>query len=202
MPTFVAALLAHLVGGILFGPIVARRAGVDLRAAGSGNPGATNVERLVGPRAALIVLGLDAAKGAIAVAIAAWVSSSSGLGITRGWVALAVVLGHCFPITAFTGGGKGVATALGAMLALEPRAAIAFVLTYGLVRRVSGYASVGSLAAVGCGTAIASAFSPMDALPLLTLALLVGVRHAENLRRLARGEEPKVSAVPVDLDED
>lgn len=200
--SLVALALAYLAGSVLFGPLVARRAGVDLHEAGSGNPGATNVERLVGRRAALTVLVLDAAKGAIVVALARLPYGSIGALPDPSWFALAVVAGHCMPATAPTRGGKGVATALGALSALDGLAGLVFVLGYASARRASGYGSVGSLVAVGAALGTVALRTPGSPLALLGLGALVLVRHGDNLGRLVRGEEPRAGSPPPDLDEE
>jgi len=200
----VVYLLAYLLGGILFGPLIARRAGIDLYEGGSGNPGATNVERLVGHRAALLVLGLDAAKGALAVALHAVATPTTPEVGDRFGVAFAVVLGHCAPAFAPTRGGKGVATALGAITVLDPVGGAIFVVGYLSARKASGFGSVGSLVGVALASlrvALANS-SDGDVGMLGALVALVFVRHADNLARLVRGEEPRSGGAPPDVEED
>ncbi len=188
------------LGSVLFGPIVARRHCVDLRAVGSGNPGATNVERCLGKRAARVVLLLDASKGLVPV-----VAGSVWLGPEVAALAgLAAVVGHCFPALAPRDGGKGVATALGALLALHPWAGAASVGTYLVARRATRYASVGSLAGVAAGTltVLARTDATVTAASVAAMASLIVWRHRENLARLRAGTEPRVHEAPPDVDED
>lgn len=123
---------AYLLGGVCAGQVVARRAGLgDLRRLGSGNVGARNAGRLLGPRAFWTVFALDAAKGALAVGLARLA------GLPMGWqaaVALAVVLGHILPVWLGFRGGKGAACAIGALLAFCPPVAVVGVSLYALLR--------------------------------------------------------------------
>lgn len=198
----IACALAYAVGSFLFGPILARRRGVDLYAIGSGNPGATNVERALGRRAGITVLALDAAKGAAAVALARLLGLPDDAGPAM--AGASAVLGHCFPITAPSRGGKGVATAVGVIAALEPLAGIAAAGVYLAARRISRYASVGSLAAIAVGVTVAAlrAHSPIAQAALVAIAALIVARHGANLGRLLRGEEPRVGTPAPDLEED
>ncbi len=186
----VLALGGYLLGSISFALIAATRAGVDLRAEGSGNPGATNVGRVLGKRTGRIVLGLDLAKGALPAGLAAWL-----LGLDTAWTAatgVAAVAGHCFPIWHRLRGGKGAATAAGVLLVLVPLAGVGAALTYLVGKRVSKRASVGSLvgALVGAGLTAALTEGPRTWMALGIVAL-VFARHADNLVRLAQGTEPE-----------
>lgn len=183
--------VAYLIGSILFGPIIARRLGLDLRAEGSGNPGATNMHRAAGKGPAAAVLVLDASKGACGVLLAHFAAPRSD------WLAPACVLmaciGHCFPLQATRSGGKGVSTALGGILASSLPAAMLAGLAYAVVRRVSGYGSVASLCAIIVGSVVVvikqGHLTWAVSTPYLTLVALIFARHADNLRRLANGTE-------------
>lgn len=184
------ATLGYLLGSISFALIAAQRAGVDLRAEGSGNPGATNVGRVLGKRTGRAVLVLDLAKGALPVLLAMGV-----LGVDSPWTAAtgtAAVAGHCFPVWHRFRGGKGAATAAGVLLALVPVAGLAAALTYLVGKRASRRASVGSLlgALVGSGVTFALVGPPRTWMSLSIVAL-VFARHHDNLARLARGTEPE-----------
>lgn len=187
-PVLTAA--AYLLGSVSFGLLAARRAGIDLRDAGSGNVGATNVGRVMGKRTGRIVLALDAAKGA-GPALAAW----GTLGLESPWTAavgVAAVVGHCFPVWHGFRGGKGAATALGVMLALVPAAGAGAAIAYVALKRASRRASVGSLAGAATGAAISLAIlgdRPRTWMAVAILAVVV-LRHAGNIGRLLRGEEP------------
>ncbi|MEM1032626.1 MAG: glycerol-3-phosphate acyltransferase [Myxococcota bacterium] len=139
---------AYLSGAVPYGHLIARARGIDIRAVGSGNIGATNVSRALGRGWGVVVLVLDALKGAVPVGIAVWTAGAgltSPLGVTA--AGLAAVVGHCFPVWLAFRGGKGVATSLGVFLVIDPVAAAAsavvFFATYALTRT----ASVGSLVA-------------------------------------------------------
>jgi len=184
------ALAAYLLGSISFALIAAKRAGVDLREEGSGNPGATNVGRVLGKRTGRVVLVLDLAKGALPAGLALGL-----LGPDDPWTAAtgaAAVAGHCFPIWHGLRGGKGAATAAGVLLVLVPLAGLASVVTYLVAKRLSRRASVGSLlgALVGAGTTLATTAAPRTWMAG-AIVLLVFVRHADNLARLAQGTEPE-----------
>lgn len=195
---------AYLAGSVSFGLLVARAHGVDLRAVGSGNVGATNVGRALGKRVGRVVLVLDALKGAAPVAVgalvygaAAWPPAAAGI---------AAVAGHLWPIWHGLRGGKGAATGLGVVLAARPVAGLLAAATYLALSRATKRASVGSLggalvAAASCaaldGLDAARADAPGGAWPWARTAMagvvlaLVVAAHAPNLRRLARGEEPE-----------
>lgn len=185
----VLALAAYLLGSISFALIAAARAGVDLRIEGSGNPGATNVGRVLGKRTGRVVLVLDLAKGALPAGVA-W-----ALGVGGSWsavVGVAAVAGHCFPIWHGFRGGKGAATAAGVMLVLAPLGGVAAVLTYVIAKRLSKRASVGSLLGASLGALVASFTVEAPRIAMAwTIVVLVCVRHADNLARLANGTEPE-----------
>lgn len=185
------AITAYLVGSISFALIVARRKGVDLYDEGSGNPGATNVGRVIGKREGRIVLLLDALKGALPYGVA-----RLALGAEDVWTSIAgvaAVVGHCLPVWHRFRGGKGAATAAGVMLVAQPIAGLGAIVTYLALKRATRRASVGSLAGAVVGAAIAVALegprSPVGAMTI-AIAVVVWLRHADNLARLARGEEP------------
>jgi glycerol-3-phosphate acyltransferase PlsY len=178
----------YLLGSIPTGLLLARRAGIDPRRAGSGNIGATNVLRTAGRRLGFLTLAGDLAKGALPT----WLALRLGAGETvTGLTGLAAVLGHLFPPWLRFHGGKGVATALGAILVLAPGSATLGVLAFGLVVGASGYVSLASLVACTVVAGVMSAgraFAwPMGVL----MAALIVARHAGNLRRLVAGTEPR-----------
>jgi glycerol-3-phosphate acyltransferase PlsY len=190
MVTALFCLGAFAVGSIPTGVIVARARGIDLRKVGSGNIGATNVGRALGKRWAIFVLLVDALKGYLPAALAPrWLSP---LGVAG--VALAAVLGHMFSVFLKGRGGKGVATSLGAALALAPLAALCSAGTYLVLYAVFRISSVGSL--VGIASFPLALYLTGDRerahyLFAAAMAVLVIARHKDNLRRLARGEELK-----------
>ena len=163
---------------------------VDLRMAGSGNIGTTNVARVFGWRIALTTLALDASKGLLPV-LAAPLFGLHGIGWATA-VAIAAFLGHCYPVYLEFRGGKGVATSAGAMLAIAPVPTAIAAAVWGAVLAASGRSSLGSL----CATLAligACVFLAPKALPaILILAVGIVLTHTPNIRRLLRGEENEV----------
>ena len=188
----VAPVGAYLIGSIPSGLLVMRamRLG-DPRSIGSGNIGATNVLRTGNRTAACLTLAFDAGKGALAVILADRLAgeNASHMG------ALFVVVGHLFPVWLRFRGGKGVATFLGVMLALGFWAGIAACMIWLLVAGLFRYSSLASLAASASAPVLLALMSHADAVMVGTaLAVLVWVRHLQNIRRLIGGEEPKIGA--------
>jgi acyl phosphate:glycerol-3-phosphate acyltransferase len=199
LPALALLLVSYLLGSIPFGVILAKfLGGADVRKAGSGNIGATNVARVAGPAAGVLTLLLDAAKGWFAVCLAARVMhGETGFLVAAGFFAL---LGHCFPLWLRFRGGKGVATAAGAFAALCPEAMIAALILFALVVWFWRYVSLGSLAAAATIPLFvyflwAPHFAPPDVVTLGSLAIsaVVIFQHRGNIGRLVRGEEPKFS---------
>lgn len=186
---------SYLLGSIPFGVLLARSRGVDIRSVGSKNIGATNVARNLGKKLGLVVLVLDALKGALAIVGARYLIEAGladPFALTAAGVAAA--LGHCFPVWLRFRGGKGVATALGIMLVVAPtQAGLAVALFAGLY---VGFrmASIGSLAAAaGFPLALWAWGFPAPELALaVALAAIIWGKHHENIRRLLRGDENRV----------
>jgi len=183
---------AYLLGSVIPGLILARRAGVDLRADGSGNVGATNVKRVLGRGAGWTVMALDVLKG-----LGPTLAAVLLLGAEDPWVAatgVAAVVGHVLPIWHGLRGGKGAATAAGALLAAAPIAGVAAVVAFAAVKKLTRRASAGSLtgAAVGCLTTV-GLVGPRHATAYMACGILavVVLRHADNIGRLLRGTEPE-----------
>lgn len=176
--------------------------GVDVRATGSGNLGATNVYRVLGPGLGITTLLLDIAKGALPVWIVPRTPLGAGFPGGAEWcalaVALAAVLGHVFTPFAGFQGGKGVATTVGVLLALSPPAFAAFVGVFLAAVAATRFISLGSIlgsiafAATLAAVAPGGVRSPTFAFGVL-IALVVVLRHRDNLRRLLRGEERRFS---------
>lgn len=210
--TYVIAFVTggYLLGSVPFGLILTRLAGYgDIRAIGSGNIGATNVLRTGNRKLAALTLLLDGGKGAAAVLLAqAVMTYDAGL-----WAAFGAFLGHLFPVWLKFKGGKGVATTLGILLALQPLLGLAACAVWLAMAVTFRYSSLAALTAIG--------LSPLMALPLAGqsdsytepdgstvmlmnrhneylpqlcafFALLVFYKHKENIRRLLKGEEPKI----------
>jgi len=191
--------LAYLLGSIPFGLILAKIfGGNDLRKSGSGNIGATNVARVVGPAAGILTLLLDAAKGAAAVWIAGRFSEQHAAPMML--AGLAALVGHCYPVWLKFKGGKGVATALGVFAMLAPLAALGALVFFVAVVLMWRYVSLGSVAAAAAmPLLIYLLWAPGHAPPLvvsfgtLFASALVVFKHDANLQRLVDGTEPKFS---------
>ena len=184
------AVLAYLLGSIPFGIVITRAMGLgDLRQIGSGNIGATNVLRTGNKRAALATLVFDAAKGGVAVLIAGWL-----IGLDAAQVAgLAAFLGHLYPVWLKFKGGKGVATFLGILIALNWMVGLAACATWLVAAVVSRTSSIAALVAAASASAWLVIFN--DGLILLLvviLTILIYVRHSANLKRIRAGTEPKI----------
>lgn len=179
---------AYLVGSVPFGLAVARLCGgVDPRHGGSGNIGATNVSRLAGKSAGAATLLLDAAKGWLPAYLAwSWLEPWQAAA-----VGLAAFLGHIFPIYLKFKGGKGVATALGVLLAATPLGFLIILAVLGGTAWWSGHMSVGSLAGIGSAPLVMLFLGEPRPLVFSTLAiaLLVIWRHKDNISRLRSGRE-------------
>jgi acyl phosphate:glycerol-3-phosphate acyltransferase len=197
-----AVAVGFLLGSIPFGLILALLFGkTDVRTAGSGNIGATNVARVVGRKLEVLTLLLDCAKGAAPVLLvgvfAARLSKDAPTdagALLGAWVGLSAVLGHCFTPWLRFRGGKGVATGLGMMLAVRPEVAAYALLAFGVAFAASRLVSVSSLAAALVAVVALFYRGPVDAvlLPILLAFTVIIGRHHQNLRRLARRTELKV----------
>jgi glycerol-3-phosphate acyltransferase PlsY len=197
----VIAVTSYLLGSIPFGYLLVRVfRGQDIRASGSGNIGATNVARS-SPKLGVITLLLDAGKGLLAVAHAMHMAHhhlepDQQLYFTMSLAALFAVIGHIYPVWLKFRGGKGVATAVGSFLLLAPEAVLGALAIFLLVVLSSRYISLGSVLAAACFPLFCWLFHrdrfSATALLLISLtALLVIVRHYQNLGRLFAGTEPR-----------
>src|SRR5689334_5835467 len=189
-PYLIGFALAYLLGSILFGLVLTRLAGLgDIRRIGSGNIGATNVLRTGRKGLAAATVILDGGKGAVAVLLAGMVGGQE-MAVMAGGGAM---LGHCFPVWLRFKGGKGVATALGTLLAIAWPVGMLACFTWLVVAFVFRYSSVAGLTAVAAAPFYAWHFAdPQRAWLALLIAVLVWIRHHENLRRLFKGEESKI----------
>jgi acyl phosphate:glycerol-3-phosphate acyltransferase len=187
--TVLLLLGAYVVGSFPTGLLLARAQGVDLRQVGSGNIGATNVGRALGRGWGVLVLIVDAAKGFLPVFLA------DRLGQSR-WVLAAVgvaaILGHSFSLFLRFRGGKSVATSLGGALAIAPLPALGCFLLYAVLLATLRISSIGSISGVLAFPLLVWLIGPRHPAHYafgLAAALLVIIRHIDNLKRLARGEE-------------
>lgn len=198
----VSIILAYLIGSIPFAVVVSRAMGLaDPRSFGSGNPGATNVLRTGNKKAAILTLLGDALKGCVAIWLAHALSRHGLPPATLAAVAVAAFLGHLYPIFLNFQGGKGVATFLGVMLALQPWLGVATLATWLIIALFFRYSSLASL--------VAALFAPLYYLfgagvlwrthpPVVFAMIIIGVflfwRHRANITRLMQGKESKIGS--------
>jgi glycerol-3-phosphate acyltransferase PlsY len=191
MNAVLAVTLAYFVGSIPFAYLLSRRRGVDLRRAGSGNVGASNVLRTTGVRAAVLAMALDGAKGTLAVLMAQLLSG--GLVPTVA-AAFASVVGHVYPIWLRFRGGKGVATAAGAFAVLAPEALGIAASVFLIAVVVTRFISVGSIAGA-LTLVVVAAISDVPgivAIGATASTLVIIYRHRGNLARLVAGTERRI----------
>ena len=188
-------IASFLIGAIPWGYVAGKASrGIDLRTVGSGGTGATNVLRTLGARASALVAVLDILKGVVPVAFA------RAVGFDGAWVAaaaVAAVAGHCWsPFIGFKG-GKGVATGVGAAIALFPQVLL-IVPVMALVVWTTKYVSLGSLTAAGLATLLAVAYAAagilewVSAVAILGISGIIAIRHEGNIRRLLNGNERRI----------
>lgn len=191
MMFLILAALAYLLGSVNTAVLVCKFMNLpDPRTEGSRNPGATNVLRLAGRQAALFVLIADALKGFIPVVLA-WMVGISGFAL--GLIAIAAVLGHIFPAFFQFKGGKGVATAIGAVFGLSFIVGILVLITWGAVIYFTRYSSLASIVAFVLAPIYILIFS--HAAYFLPVVIITGIliwRHWENIQRLQAKTEPKL----------
>jgi glycerol-3-phosphate acyltransferase PlsY len=191
MEIVTAITLAYLVGSVPFAFLLSRRRGIDLRQVGSGNIGASNVLRTSGVRNAVLAMGLDAVKGAVAVIVAERLTGGAGTAMLAG---LASVFGHIYPVWLRFRGGKGVATAAGVFAVLTPLAlgvaGAAFVIAVWITRYISVGSVIGAvtLAVTAVITDAPGAIEVGSAIAALTILY----RHGANIRRVFAGTERRV----------
>jgi glycerol-3-phosphate acyltransferase PlsY len=192
MIAFLAAAIAYLIGSIPFAVVVTRAMSLpDPRTFGSGNPGATNVLRSGSKAAAALTLAGDALKGWVAV----WGAIQLGFSAeVVAIVAVAVFLGHVFPVWLRFKGGKGVATAAGVLFAIDWRVGLAVLVAWLAIVAATRYSSLGSLLAsllAPVAVYLVLGAGPLFAATCAMCAMLVW-RHEANIRKLVRGEESRI----------
>ena len=188
-------VLAYFMGSIPFGLLIGRRKGVDPRNVGSGNIGATNIARNLGKKTGAVVLLLDALKSALPTLLARILMERGEL--APKWVAaiaLAAIVGHCYPVWLKFRGGKGVATSLGVFLVIDPLLALVGLILFAGLYAAFRIVSIGSVCA-----AIAFPFllwlqdHPPELVQLgIAGAAIIVFKHRENLLRIFHGQENKV----------
>ena len=196
-----ATVLAYLLGSLSFGVLMSRAFGLpDPRTYGSRNPGATNVLRSGKKAAAVLTLLLDAAKGALPVVLADRFGGAWGLGEgTVALVGVAAFVGHLWPVFFRFQGGKGVATAAGVLLAMNPWLGLATLASFAIILFFFRYVSLASI--------VAAAFAPFYQLliwgagpvaaAVVVMSLLLIWRHSANIQRLMNGTEHRLGAKPA-----
>lgn len=200
----VTAAAGYLLGALPFGYLVARAHGVDIFKAGSGNPGATNVKRVLGPKAGNTVFALDVVKGAVATGWPLFLETAHTDVLALIGVVTAVI-GHSFSIFTKFKGGKGVATAAGGLVVLMPVACLIAAGVWVLTFFTTRYVSLGSILAAAA-IIVAAWVMPYHvaiATVATVLASFVIIRHHENIRRLLNGTENrfvKKSAGPAEAE--
>jgi glycerol-3-phosphate acyltransferase PlsY len=195
-----SVLTGYLLGSLPWGLWIGRLRGVDVRLRGSGNVGATNVGRVLGKRTGFLVLSLDIAKGVLAVLLgrAAAAANPEALAFLPALCGTAAIVGHIAPPWTGFRGGKGVATGAGVAAVLTPLPFVVSLAVFGLVLLASRRVSLGSIlsaAALPVAVLLLSTQGPERPWLLgwsLLAAGLVTARHAGNVRRLMRGEEPRL----------
>jgi glycerol-3-phosphate acyltransferase PlsY len=186
-------LCGYALGSVPFAFILARRAGIDVRVAGSGNVGAANVLRTTGKQLGVIVMALDILKGALTVLLAAAVQGTPSAMAAAG---TAAVVGHIYPVWLRFHGGKGVAVAAGVFGVLAPVATVVAASVFLIVVWLSRVISLGSVAA----TVTLPSAALLSGAPASVVAAAVGTgslilfRHRANLRRIVRGTERRMGS--------
>ncbi|MBY4895475.1 glycerol-3-phosphate 1-O-acyltransferase PlsY [Cupriavidus sp. AU9028] len=196
MANTIFALLAYLIGSISFAVVVSKSMGLpDPHSYGSGNPGATNVLRTGNKKAALLTLLGDGLKGWLAVWLAQHFGPGYGIDATGiALVAVGVFLGHLFPVFHRFAGGKGVATAAGILLAINPWLGLATLATWIVIAVFFRYSSLAAL--------VSAVFAPFYyvllfgtnaiALAIVAISVLLIVRHRQNIAKLLAGKESRI----------
>jgi acyl phosphate:glycerol-3-phosphate acyltransferase len=198
----IALVLAYLLGSIPSSVWIGKGFfGIDVREHGSGNAGATNTLRVLGPKAGIVVLLMDAVKGFLAVWLSRWLGPGPDSGtffqLFQLGLAIVAVLGHIFPVFAGFRGGKGIATLLGVVTALFPAAVGVCFIVFLLVFIPTRYVSLASITTAISFPLVLIFIFGENQLPFMifswVVAVLVPLTHHKNIRRLLKGEESKIS---------
>lgn len=192
MKEVIAILLSYLVGSIPTAYLIGKSYGIDIRKYGSGNVGATNVYRILGPKAGIITFMIDTIKGFIPTYLALKIFSQPLMVIGCG---LAAIAGHIFTVFLNFRGGKGVATSTGVFLAIATAQVFLSLIIFFIVLRLKGYVSLATLTSTIIFTASSIVSSMKTEFKYFTFitALVIFFTHIPNIKRLIRGEELKYS---------
>lgn len=185
----IAIVISYFLGNISPAILIGRAMGIDIRSEGSGNAGTTNVLRVLGKKAAAATLAIDILKGVAAVFIGKYIGGQE-LAMACG---MASFIGHIWPLAFQFRGGKGIATAFGVVLTIHPQLGLIELAAAAIFFLVSGRVSVGSLAAALLLPLTAYYFIPEFLIWAAVMAVIIIVKHRKNLKRLIKGEEPKIS---------
>lgn len=193
----IALIVSYFMGNISPSTMLAKRAGLDIKKEGSGNAGTTNALRVLGKKAGLITLIVDVGKGFLAVKLSLWILTALAGADTAhaiaAWCGLAVFAGHIWPVVYGFKGGKGVAAALGVILALDWTRAAAALLVFVIVVALTRYVSLGSILAAASYPVIDLITGHMPEIPVLIMVVILIVKHRANIKRLISGTENKLS---------
>ena len=183
----VLMVVSYFLGSISPASLLAKAKGIDIREEGSGNPGTTNVLRVMGKKYAVLCLLGDLLKGVIAVLLG--YIAGPGFAYACGTMA---VIGHCFPWQYKFKGGKGVATSVAVILTINPLLGLILLVCFAVVVVITRYVSLGSMIAAAIAPALAAVMVPGFFWFAIILAVIVIMKHRTNIRRLINHEEPKL----------
>lgn len=191
MTIFLLILSGFVVGSIPFGVVIARFYGVDLKKVGSGNIGATNVLRTMGKGPAFLTLIGDVMKGVLPAAAGEHFFNDPTMG---GIIGLSSILGHNFSLFLRFRGGKGVATSIGVLLVLLPKAAVVTIVLWLAVIVITRYSSLGAIVSFGAlpATVYLLDYTADKLIISVVISGLLIARHAANIKRLIQGKEPRI----------
>jgi glycerol-3-phosphate acyltransferase PlsY len=182
-------VLAYLIGNISPAILISKARGVDIHKEGSGNPGTTNMLRVMGKKAAAVTLSIDILKGVAAVILGRF-TGGEGLAVLCG---LAVFIGHIWPVFFRFKGGKGIATGFGMLVTLNPVMGLSCLGIAALGFLISRRVSVGSIGAVLVLPFVAYHYFPTYIEIFVIMGAIVLWKHRSNIKRLLKGEEPKTN---------
>ncbi|MDO4176418.1 MAG: glycerol-3-phosphate 1-O-acyltransferase PlsY [Bacillota bacterium] len=194
----ILGVAAYFLGNISPSTIMAQKQGMDIKKEGSGNAGTTNALRIMGKKAGAITCAVDILKGFVAVLIGVLLAGGSGAAVCG----LCVFLGHIWPILYKLKGGKGVATAFGGALAVNPLVAVIALAIVVIFVFTTKRMSVGSIFGAACFPIICAFLEPGYFITALVIAIIIIIKHRANIVRLIHGEEPIMGIFEKKTEED